>query len=73
VEVPHGALGKHRVRSSVRYLLIFLLALAMIRTDTKSILKLNYSNDVLNPKWVSEKSYSCIDQCCVGNAITGFR
>ena len=69
--VPHGALDKHRVSSSVGYCLIILVAFAMIRTDEKSNLKLNYSNDVLNSKSVSEKSHSCIIQWCVGSNLTG--
>ena len=41
------------------------------RSDVKSILKFNRSNDVSNSKWVSENSHSFIDQCCVGPNLTG--
>jgi hypothetical protein len=41
------------------------------RSDVKSNLKFNRSNDVSNSKWVSENSHSFIDQCCVGANLTG--
>ena len=49
-----------------------LLKCQEFRSDVKSILKFNRSNDVLNSKWVSQNSHYFIEQCCVGTPITGF-